>query len=317
MCVDYTNLNKACPKNSYHLLSIDELVDTMFGFRFLSFMDPYSGYNQIPMQPVDKEETVFITLMANYCYKVMPFGLKNARATYQRSINRISADHIGILIEVYIDDTLVKTMEDEKFLPNLETVFDSLCKHRIRLNPQKCAFNIEVGNFLGFMLTYRGIEVNLDKSQVILEMRNLTSVKEVQRLMGMIAFFSWFLAALAWKALPFFTLLRKKNNFRYEPITAIKAQALTDFLVEMVDEEAAHDPSWMLYVDKALSAKGCGVGVILEKEGDIIVELLIKFDFLVSNNRAEYEAFIVRLQLASDVEVTKLTIYSDSQIITS
>lgn len=98
-------------------------------------MDAYSGYNQIPMHLLDEEKTTFITLMVNYYYKVMPFVLKNAKATYQRLMNRNFADHIRTLMKVYIDNILVKTTEDEKVLPNLETIFDCLRKHRTRLNP--------------------------------------------------------------------------------------------------------------------------------------------------------------------------------------
>ena len=104
---------------------------------------------------------------------------------------------------------------------------------------------------------------------------------------------------------------------RYEPGAAIKAQALADFLVEMVDEVESIDPTWALYVAGASSTKGCGAGIILEKEGEIMVEMSIKFDFPVSNNQAEYEALIVGLQLASDVGITRLTTCSDSQIVTS
>ena len=89
MCIDYININKACPKDSYPLSSIDGLVNATSGFRFLSFMDAYSGYNQILMHPLDEEKTVFITPMANYCYKVMPFGLKNVGATYETLMNKV------------------------------------------------------------------------------------------------------------------------------------------------------------------------------------------------------------------------------------
>ena len=102
MCVDYTDLNKACPKDSYPLPSIDGLVDTTFGFRFLSFLDAYSGYNQIPMHPLDGEKTTLITQMRNYYYREILFGLKNIGATYQRLMNKIFAEHIGVLIKVYI-----------------------------------------------------------------------------------------------------------------------------------------------------------------------------------------------------------------------
>ena len=126
MCVDYTNLNKACPKDPYPLPSIDGLVDAVSGFRLLTFMDTSSGYNQIPMCHLDEEKTAFITPMANYCYKVMPFGLKNAGATYQRLMNKVFTELIEDLMVVYIDDMLIKTKKEESLLRDLEVVFSRL-----------------------------------------------------------------------------------------------------------------------------------------------------------------------------------------------
>ena len=92
MCVNFTDLNKACPKDSYPLPSIDALVDSAAGCMLLSFLDAFSGYNQIKMHPMDEEKTAFMTERSCYCYKVMPFGLKNAGATYQRLMDRALAD---------------------------------------------------------------------------------------------------------------------------------------------------------------------------------------------------------------------------------
>ena len=89
MCVDFTNLNKACPKDSYPLPRIDQLMDSIVGHQLLSFMDTFLGYNRILMDEADQEKTSFITSQGLFCYKVMPFGLKNARATYQRLVNHM------------------------------------------------------------------------------------------------------------------------------------------------------------------------------------------------------------------------------------
>ena len=89
MCVDFTDLNKACPKDSFPLPRIDALVDSTSGNELLSFMDAFSGYNQILMHLKDQEKTSFITDRGLYCYKVMPFGLNNAGATYQRLVNKM------------------------------------------------------------------------------------------------------------------------------------------------------------------------------------------------------------------------------------
>ena len=104
VCVDFTDLNKACPKDSYPLPNIDHLVESTAGNEMLTFMDAFSGYNQIMMHPDDREKTAFITYRRIYCYKVIPFGLKNAWATYQRLVNKMFADKLGDTMEVYIDD---------------------------------------------------------------------------------------------------------------------------------------------------------------------------------------------------------------------
>ena len=112
MCVDFTNLNKACPKDSFPLPMIDQLVDSIAGHKLLTFMDAFSGYNQIKMAEEDQEKTAFITSQELYCYKVMPFELKNAEATYQRLVNKMFNKQIGRNMEVYVDDMLVKSKEE-------------------------------------------------------------------------------------------------------------------------------------------------------------------------------------------------------------
>ena len=96
MCVDYTDLNKACPKDSYPLPNIDHLVDNAPGFGMLSFGDAFSEYNQVKMHPDDEEKITFITDEGVYCYRVMPFRLKNTVATYQRMMNAVFFDQPNI-----------------------------------------------------------------------------------------------------------------------------------------------------------------------------------------------------------------------------
>ena len=123
MCTDYTHLNKACPKDAYPLPSIDKLVDGASGFKFLSFLDAYSGHNQIHMHPPDEAKTAFITEDANYYYQVMPFGLKNAGATYQRLMDKVFKDQIGRNVEVYVNDMVVKSQSVDQHAADLAEVF--------------------------------------------------------------------------------------------------------------------------------------------------------------------------------------------------
>ena len=129
MCVDYTDLNKACPKDSYPLPTIDRLVDGAAGHHILSFLDAYSGYNQIQMHPADRKKTAFMTDSGNFYYEVMPFGLKNAGATYQRLMDHVFHDMIGRNVEVYVDDIVVKSDSCKQHIADLKEVFRTP-KHR-------------------------------------------------------------------------------------------------------------------------------------------------------------------------------------------
>ena len=119
ICVDFTDLNKACPKDSYLLPRIDTLVDSMARHELLSFMDAFSGYNQIKMKEEDQEKTSFVTSQGLFCYKVMPFGLKNAGATYQRLMNKMFTHQLGRNVQVYVDDMLVKSVPENDHLNDL------------------------------------------------------------------------------------------------------------------------------------------------------------------------------------------------------
>ena len=119
MCVNFTDLNKACSEDNYPLLRIDQLVDSTAGHKLLSFMDAFSIYNQIRMDKVDQEKTSFVTSQGLFYYKVMPFGLKNAGATYQKLVNHMFHPQIGWNVEVYVDDMLVKSQDYGKHLDDL------------------------------------------------------------------------------------------------------------------------------------------------------------------------------------------------------
>ncbi|XP_072059698.1 uncharacterized protein [Arachis hypogaea] len=232
MCVDFTDLNKACPKDAYPLPSIDTLVDNSCGYGTLSFMDAYSGYNQIFMHPSDQEKTAFITEYGNYCYNVMPFGLKNAGATYQRLMNKVFDQQIGRNIEVYVDDMVAKTKDGHSHVDDLAEIFGQIRAYNMRLNPEKCAFGVRGGKFLGFILTNRGIEANPDKCQAILNMTSPTNIKEVQRLTGRLAALSRFLPCLAFKSLALFKCLRKNTTFEWDENCETAFQNLKKFLSE-------------------------------------------------------------------------------------
>ena len=136
MCVDYTNLNKACPKDPFPLPRIDQVVDSTSGCETLCFLDAYSGYHQIALKESDQLATSFITPFDSYCYITMPFGLKNAGATYQWCIIRCFGDLIGRTTEAYVDDIVVKTKQADRLIADLEATFARLRANGVRLNPK-------------------------------------------------------------------------------------------------------------------------------------------------------------------------------------
>ena len=209
LCIDFTDVNRACPKDSFPLPRIGLIVDATAGHELLSFMDAFSGYNQISMDRDDQEKTLFVTAQGTYCCRVMPFELKNAGATYQRLVNRMFQKQIGTTMEVYIDDMLVKSTTTELHIAHLPEMFQITRNYNMKLNLAKCAFRVSAGKFLGFIVDHRGIEANLDKIKAVLDMPSPLGIKEVQRLTGRIAALSRFVSRASDKYQPFFQVLKK------------------------------------------------------------------------------------------------------------
>ena len=137
MCVDYTDLNKHCPKDLFGLPRIDQIVDSTAGSALLSFLDCYSIYHQIALKEEDQSKTSFITLFGAYCYKTMSFGLKNAGATYQRAIQTCLGEQIGENIEAYVDDVVVKTKNPDTLIEDLKQTFKNLKKVEVEIEPKQ------------------------------------------------------------------------------------------------------------------------------------------------------------------------------------
>jgi hypothetical protein len=217
MCVDYTGLNKAYPKVPYPLPRIDQIVDSTAGCETLSFLDAYSGYHQIKMKESDQLATSFITPFGMYCYTTMPFGLRNAGATYQRCMNHVFGEHIGRTVEAYVDDIVVKMKTASDHLSDLETTFKCLRAEGVKLNPEKCVFRVPRGMLLGFIVSERGIEANPEKIAAITDMGPIKDLKGVQRVMGCLAALSRFISRLGERGLPLYRLLRKAECFTWTP----------------------------------------------------------------------------------------------------
>ncbi|KAL5552836.1 hypothetical protein UlMin_040237 [Ulmus minor] len=266
VCVDFTDLNRACPKDSFPLPRIDQLVDATAGHELLSFMDAYSGYNQIRMHEEDQEHTAFLTNQGLYCYKVMSFGLKNARATYQQLVNKMFKDQIGKTMEVYVDDMLVKSLKTEEHIQNLKETFEILRRYKMKLNPSKCAFGVSSGKFLGFMVNHRGIEANPAKIQALLDMEPPRKIKEVQRLTGRIAALNRFISRATDRCKPFFQALRKGKDFIWTADCEQSFQELKSYLGKPHLLSKPHEgDSLILYL--AVSKGAVSSALVREEDG--------------------------------------------------
>ena len=175
----------------------------------MSFLDAYIGYNQIPMNPEDTTHTAFVTQKGLFCYRVIPFGLKNAGATYQCLMNKMFTKYLGRTIKVYIDDMVIKSKEADQHLRDIDECFQVLRYYKMKLNPTKCAFGVSSRQFLGHIVTKRGIEANPTQLQSIFGLDTLKSVREVQRLTRKIATLSRFISRMLDRCEPFFKSIKK------------------------------------------------------------------------------------------------------------
>jgi Reverse transcriptase (RNA-dependent DNA polymerase)/RNase H-like domain found in reverse transcriptase len=216
ICVDFRDLNKACPKDDFPLPVTEIIIDHTSSYEVFSFMDGYAGYNQIKMAQEDERHTAFRTPIGIYCYKVMQFGLKNAGATYQRAMTKIFDDLIHKIVECYVDDLVIKAMSYEEHLQYLEVVFNRLREHALKLNPLKCAFMVSSGKFLGFVVYHRGIEIDPGKIKAITELSPPKNLKQLRSLQGQLAYIRRFIANLSGKIQPFTRLTKKNIPFKWD-----------------------------------------------------------------------------------------------------
>jgi hypothetical protein len=214
MCVDYTDLNKHCPKVPFALPRIDQVIDSTAGCVLLSFLDYYSGYHHIALKEEDQIKTAFIIPFGTYAYTIMSFGLKNARVTYQRAIQLCLADQLHRNVEAYVDDVVIKTRSYDEFITDLEETFNSLQWFRWKLNPTVCVFSMPQGKLLGFIVSHRGIKENLEKINATTAMDAQKMIKDVEKLTGCMAALNRFISQLGERGLPFFKLLKCHDKFK-------------------------------------------------------------------------------------------------------
>jgi hypothetical protein len=264
MCINYTSLNKVCPKDPYPLPRIDQIVDYTSGCDLLSFLDAYSGFLKIQMSREDRKHTAFVTVDGLYCYVVMPYGLKNVLPTFVRAMSKTFGDLTRDKVEVYVDDIVVKTKRGSTLVEDLTLVFDRLRATRRKLNPDKCVFGVSAGKLLGFLVSYRGIKANTEKIKAIKAMRPPVRIKDVQKLTGSLAALSRFISRLPERALPFLKLLRKSSPFTWTEEAEQAFQELKQHLVSL-PMLVALETGEPLYLYIAAAAEAVSMVLVVER----------------------------------------------------
>ncbi|GKD21632.1 reverse transcriptase domain-containing protein [Tanacetum coccineum] len=236
MCVDFKDLNKACPQDGYPLPEIDWKVESLCGYPFKCFLDAYKGYHQIKMAEEDEEKTAFITSQGIFCYIKMPFGLKNAGATYQCLVDKAFQKHIGHNLEVYVDDLVIKSHTEEEIIRDIAETFKTLRQINMKLNPKKCTFGMQEGMFLGYKVNAEGLKVCPDKADAVLSLPSPGCLKDVQKLNGKLASLNRFLSKSAEKSLPFFKTLKKctkKSDFQWTQEAEVAFKQMKKLIAEL------------------------------------------------------------------------------------
>jgi hypothetical protein len=182
MCMNFIDLNKWCPKDDFPLTRIDKIIDSAAGCEMMMLLDCFSGYHQIWLCKEDEEKTSFITPFGTFCYLRMPEGLRNVGPTFYRMTKAALKDQVDKNVLSYVDDIVVISKTKETYISDLAKTFINMHEVRLKLNPEKCIFEITKGKVLSCLVSIKGIEVNPDKIRALIHMQPPQSRKDVQKL---------------------------------------------------------------------------------------------------------------------------------------
>jgi hypothetical protein len=262
VCIDYRDINKACPKDNFPTPFIDQIADDCGENEIFSLMDCFSGYNQINILPKDQHKTTFIFTWGTFAYRKLPFGLKNASATFQRAMSYAFHD-IKHIVQPYLDDLPAHSMHCVNHPTHLQVIFIRCQFYRIRLNPHKCIFCMVSNQLLGFIVLCQGTRVDPLKVEVILNLPPPSTLRQLQSLQGKENFLRHFIPNYAEITHGFMRLLKKGSEFIWDIITnnafeALKLSLMHAPLLFPLD----YNRDYFLY----LSASDYTIGMLLIQE---------------------------------------------------
>nr|GEV76480.1 hypothetical protein [Tanacetum cinerariifolium] len=397
MCIDFKDLNKAYTKDLYPLPEINWKIESLMGFQYKCFLDAYKGYHQIQMTKKDEQKATFHTKEGVFCYMKMPFGLKNVGATYQRLVESTLKEQIGVNLEAYVDDMVIKSRTEQDIIKDIEQIFSTLRRINMKINLTKCLFGMKEGKFLGYIVTSEGIRANPEKEKVVMDMPSPKTIKQMQSLSGKLAALDHFLSKGRRGSVPgdkevaneaVSAVLLTKRDGRQMPIhyvsrslqgaetnyapmeklglalvhtarrlrryfQAYPIKVITDSPIGQVlnnsgasgrhpnrdkcytrggqhprmkdipessntRENLTPSPrAWRLYTDGASNNGGSGAGLILIAPYEVEYSYVLCLNFSNSNNEAEYEALLVGLRIATEMQVKDVHAFVDFKLVAS
>jgi hypothetical protein len=277
MCIDFTELNKACLKDPYPLPRIDIIIDQVAVCEMLSLLDCFSGYHQVWMRREDEAKTGFTTPFGIFCFVRMPEGLCNAGPTFNRMMKLILGSQLGRNASAYVDDIVIMSEKEKDHIADLTETFDNMRWNDLKLNPEKCIFGIRKGQLLGCIVSKRGIQANPQKIEALKRMQPPSNKKEVQRLTGRIASLNRFISKAAERSLPFFKVLRANSIFQWG---AEQQQAFEDLKKYLEEAAVMTKPSPKAELLLYIAATDTVVGAVLveeRKEADALKQFPIYY----------------------------------------
>src|SRR3954466_1583471 len=260
MCVDYRPLNLATIKNKYPLPRINDLYDQLAGSSVFSKMDLRLGYHQIKIRTEDIPKTAFTTRYGLYEYTVMSFGLTNAPATFSRMMNSIFMEYLDQFVVVYLDDILIYSKNEEEHVEHLRLVLMKLREHRLYAKFSKCEFWLPEVTYLGHVISAKGIAVNPERVQVVLDWTPPESVKQVRSFLGLASYCRRFVENFSKVAKPLTELLKKDRKFQWNPKCEESFQELKRRLTSapvLVPPDTKRD--FDIYCDASRQGLGCNL----------------------------------------------------------
>ncbi|GJW30539.1 reverse transcriptase domain-containing protein [Tanacetum coccineum] len=260
VCIDYRKLNEATRKDHFPLPFMDQMLERLAGNKFFCFLDGFSGYFQIPIEPADQEKTTFTCPYGTYAYKRMPFGLCNAPATFQRCMIAIFQDMLETSMEVFMDDFSVFGDSFDSCLTNLEQMLIRCKQAHLVLNWEKCHFMVTEGIVLGHKVSSKGLEVDKAKIDMIAKLPPPTNVKAVRSFLGHAEFYRRFIKDFSKISRPMTKLLEKDLVFNFDQECNKAFKTLKE---KLTNAPIMVSPNWSLLFELMCDASDFAVGAML------------------------------------------------------